>query len=187
MKSTYLKILATFALKLYEFEHFYAILSLRKGKMKEKKIVIFSNNTTPALAKTVVIKYSFPKIREFVKLFNSIGWKREEKRIKTNSKFTTFALSLYVDKEIVGMGRVVGDGAYYTIYDIVVDKKYQGLGMGSIIMREIVEWYKSIEDDDTFLYVNASKGKETFYQKFGFISRPNDDVGAGMKWYGENK
>lgn len=83
------------------------------------------------------------------------------------------------------MGRVVGDGSYFTIYDIVVDKAYQGLGIGSIIMREIVEWYKTIEDDDTFLYVNASKDREKFYQKFGFCVRPNEDVGAGMKWYGD--
>ena len=26
-----------------------------------------------------------------------------------------------------------------------------------------------------------------FYEKFGFVARPNDDVGAGMKWYGENE
>lgn len=50
-------------------------------------------------------------------------------------------------------------------------------------MNEIVNWYKTIEDDDTFLYVNASKNKEHFYEKFGFRTRPNEDVGSGMKWY----
>ncbi len=66
------------------------------------------------------------------------------------------------------MGRVVGDGAYFTIYDVVVHKDFQGLGLGSIIINEIVQWYKTIQDDDTFLYVNASKNKEHFYEKFGF-------------------
>ena len=50
-------------------------------------------------------------------------------------------------------------------------------------MQNIVDWFKTIQDDDTFLYVNASKGREQFYQKFGFESRPNADVCAGMKWY----
>lgn len=153
--------------------------------MKEKKIVLFCDKVEPAFAKTVVVKYSFPKIREFVKLFNSVGWERDIKRVKEHKKHNSFAVSLYIDAEIVGMGRVVGDGAYFTIYDIVVDKNYQGLGIGSIVMMEIVEWYKSIEDDDTYLYLNASKNREPFYEKFGFRSRPNDDVGAGMKWYGE--
>lgn len=153
--------------------------------MIDKKVVIYSDKTKPALAKTVVVKYYFPKVEEFIKLFNSVGWERDKKRVKEHKKHCPFAVSLYIDNEIVGMGRVVGDGAYFTIYDIVVDKNYQGLSIGSIIMREIIEWYKTIEDDDTFLYVNASKNREPFYEKFGFRSRPNEDVGAGMKWYGE--
>jgi cation:H+ antiporter len=82
-----------------------------------------------------------------------------------------------------GMGRVVGDGSYFTIYDVVVHKDFQGMGYGSIIIKHIIDWYKTIKDDDTFLYLDASKGKEKFYEKFGFRSRPNEDVGAGMKWY----
>lgn len=118
-------------------------------------------------------------------MFNSVEWERDKKRINQNKKQSCFAVSLYIDDEIIGMGRVVGDGSYFTIYDVVVDKKFQGRGIGSIIMSEIINWYKTIEDDDTFLYVNASKNKESFYEKFGFRSRPNEDIGAGMKWYGE--
>ncbi len=153
--------------------------------MKDKKVVIYSDKVKPAIAKTINIKYQFPKVEEFVKLFNSVNWERDKKRVKQNKKNSSFAVSLYIENEIVGMGRVVGDGSYFTIYDIVVDKNFQGLGIGSIIMKEIVEWYKSIEDEDTFLYANASKNREPFYEKFGFRSRPNEDVGAGMKWYGE--
>ena len=154
--------------------------------MKDKKVVIYSDKINPTFVKTVIVKYSFPKVDEFLKLFNSVDWERDKKRVKENKKHSYFAVSLYIDNKIVGMGRVVGDGAYFTIYDVVVDKNYQGLGIGSIIMQEIVEWYKSIQNDDTFLYVNASKNREQFYEKFGFRSRPNDDVGAGMKWYGGN-
>ena len=153
--------------------------------MNSKKLVVFNDKKDNTFVKTVIVKYSMPTNREFIKLFNSVGWERDNKRVSENRKHTVFAVSIYVDKTIIGMGRVVGDGSYFTIYDIVVDKAYQGLGIGSIIMREIVEWYKTIEDDDTFLYVNASKDREKFYQKFGFRVRPNEDVGAGMKWYGD--
>lgn len=153
--------------------------------MKDKKIVVYNEKRKPNFVKTVVVKYSFPKTNEFISLFNSVGWERTIKRVKENKKNTVFAVSLYIDNSIVGMGRVAGDGSYFTIYDIVVHNCYQGLGLGSIILKEIIEWYKTIEDDDTFLYVNASKNKEKFYEKFGFVARPNEDVGAGMKWYGE--
>ena len=55
-----------------------------------------------------------------MKLFNSIDWERDKKRVKENKKHSYFVVSLYINNEIVGMGRVVGDGAYFTIYDIVV-------------------------------------------------------------------
>ena len=36
---------------------------------------------------------------------------------------------------------------------------------------------------DIRTYLGAAKGKEGFYEKFGFVTRPNDDVGAGMILY----
>lgn len=131
----------------------------------------------------LIVKHTFPTDEEFLKLFNSVSWERDAERVEQNRKFSCFAVCVYYSAQIVGMGRVVGDGAYFTIYDVVVDKKFQGNGIGSIVVQNIVDWFKTIQDDDTFLYVNASKGREQFYQKFGFESRPNADVGAGMKWY----
>jgi len=49
-------------------------------------------------------------------------------------------------------------------------------------MTELINWYKSIEDDDTYLYLGASYGKEKFYEKFGFKARPYGNIGAGMKY-----
>jgi len=151
--------------------------------MKDKKIVIYNDKVSPALVGTLVVKYTLPNNKEFTRLFESVEWERTPSRINLNRKHSTFAISLYFNNEIVGMGRVCGDGSYFTIYDIVMHKDYQKLGFGSIILTEIIDWYKSIKDDDTYLYLGASKGKEKFYEKFGFKSRPNDDVGAGMKWY----
>ena len=135
------------------------------------------------MIKGIRIEHKFPSNQEFLELFNSVGWERTEERVEENRKHTYFAVSVRNAGKIVAMGRVVGDGAYFTIFDIVVHKKYQGQGYGSLVVTEIVNWYKSIKDDDTFLYVNASKGREKFYEKFGFRQRPNADVGAGMKWY----
>jgi len=151
--------------------------------MKDKKIVIYNDKVSPALVGTLVVKYTLPNNKEFTRLFESVEWERTPSRINLNRKHSTFAVSLYFNNEIVGMGIVCGDGSYFTIYDIVMHKDYQKLGFGSIILTEIIDWYKSIKDDDTYLYLGASKGKEKFYEKFGFKSRPNDDVGAGMKWY----
>lgn len=129
------------------------------------------------------IKHQFPANEEFLNLFKSVGWSRENDRVDKNRKNTCFAVCVYLNTTIVGMGRIVGDGSYFTIFDVVVSKKYQGLGIGSIILIELIKWYKTIKDDNTFLYCGATKNKEKFYEKFGFQARPNEDVGSGMKWY----
>ena len=79
----------------------------------------------------------------------------------------------YKQGEAIQFGKSSPDEHEKILKDILKNGKYS----------EIVEWYKTIEDDDTFLYLNASKNMEKFYQKFGFRARPNEDVGAGMKWY----
>ena len=55
---------------------------------------------------------------------------------------SVFAVSIFEDNKIVGMARVVGDGSYFTVYDVVVRKECQGKGYGKILMQEIVKWYK---------------------------------------------
>ncbi|MDD4157738.1 MAG: GNAT family N-acetyltransferase [Candidatus Cloacimonetes bacterium] len=130
-----------------------------------------------------IIKYKFPTNKEFNELFNSVGWgKRETKKINQHRLMSVFSICIYAEEEIVGMARVVGDGSYYTVYDVVTKQNYQGNGIGKLLMEEIIKWYKSIEDSDTYLYLGASFGKEKFYEKFGFVSRPYSHMGAGMKY-----
>ena len=40
--------------------------------MKDRKVVIYSDKVNPTFVKTVIVKYPFPKVDEFLKLFNSV-------------------------------------------------------------------------------------------------------------------
>lgn len=132
---------------------------------------------------TFTIKYQFPTNEEFNELFSSVDWgTRDSEKINKHRAKSDFAVCVYDNEKIIGMARIVGDGSYYTVYDVVTRKTYQGKGIGKILMTEIIKWYKSIEDDDTYLYLGASYGKEKFYEKFGFKSRPYGHIGAGMKY-----
>lgn len=131
----------------------------------------------------MIIKNTFPTNKEFNELFNSVGWGiREDNKINKHRICSTYAISVYDDNKIIGMARIVGDGSYYTIYDVVVRREYQNKGIGSLIMKNLINYYESIKDDDTYLYLGASKNKESFYEKFGFKARPYDNIGAGMKY-----
>ncbi len=129
------------------------------------------------------IEHKFPTNNEFNELFYSVGWgKREDKKINSHRENSCFSVCIFSDNKIVGMARVVGDGSYYTVFDVVTRKEFQNQGVGTMLMNEVVSWYKSIEDDDTYLYLGASQGKEQFYEKFGFKARPYEGIGAGMKY-----
>ena len=67
----------------------------------------------------------------------------------------------------------------------MVISEYQNKHIGTGIVKNLLEQintYKKI-NPDIRTYLGASKGKESFYEKFGFISRPNEDLGAGMILY----
>ncbi len=74
----------------------------------------------------------------------------------------------------MGMGRLVGDGAmYWYLQEIVVLPEYQGKGIGKSIVNRLLEHIKSAAVPGTIIDIGltAVKGKEPFYEKFGFLVR----------------
>ena len=51
-----------------------------------------------------------------------------------------------------------------------------------MIMNKLLDIIKEIkrENPNLRVYLGASKNKENFYKKFGFIERADADLGAGM-------
>ena len=88
--------------------------------------------------------------------------------------------------KIIGFGRIIGDKTIFLyIQDIMVIPEYQNKHIGTQIMNKLISQinvYKQI-NPNIRTYLGASKGMEPFYEKFGFISRPNNDLGAGMILY----
>jgi ribosomal protein S18 acetylase RimI-like enzyme len=90
-----------------------------------------------------------------------------------------FGVHLIIDNDTVGMGRVVGDGALnFEIVDVAVDPQYQGQGLGSIIMQNIMEYLN--ENASEGAYITLLADVPELYKKFGFVlSRPECE---GMHW-----
>ena len=81
---------------------------------------------------------------------------------------------------------MVSDGGYIAIIvDVIVLPDFQGNGIGKTMMGKAMKFIKSGISKGQFVFVNlmAAKEKEPFYSKFGFETRPNDKVGAGMTQY----
>lgn len=94
-----------------------------------------------------------------------------------------FAVTAIHDGKVIGMGRLVGDGAmYWYLQEIVVSPEYQGLGIGTRIVNRLINHVKesALPGSKVTVGLMAAEGKERFYEKLGFYGRPNDNCGAGM-------
>lgn len=136
-----------------------------------------------------MIKYieQTPSADEFNYLTNSVGWGiREKKIIEEALKNTLYSLCVYDNNKLIGYGRIIGDKTIFLyIQDIMVIPEYQSKHIGTGIMNNLlnqINQYKKI-NPDIRTYLGASQGKESFYEKFGFISRPNEELGSGMILY----
>lgn len=71
----------------------------------------------------------------------SVGWINfpgaQTDKILKNSLYTVAAEK---DNQVVSMGKLIGDGMYYMIVDIVVQPACQRMGIGSKVLRMMVEY-----------------------------------------------
>ena len=130
-----------------------------------------------------------PTPDDFNMLTDSVGWgKRENNIVKETLRNTLYSLCIYDENRLIGYGRIIGDKTIFLyIQGIMVIPKYQGKQIGTCIMYKLLEQvdrYKKV-NPNIRTYLGVSKGKESFYEKFGFISRPNDKLGAGMILYND--
>ncbi|MFJ7466958.1 GNAT family N-acetyltransferase [Peribacillus frigoritolerans] len=108
---------------------------------------------------------------DFKYLCSSVGWEdyMNFDVAETSIKNSIFSVTVRDSHKVIGMGRIVGDGAiYYYIQDIVVHPGYQGKGIGKEIMNALVEYLKENAPDKAFVGLFASEGKGGFYEKYDF-------------------
>ena len=132
----------------------------------------------------IKIKENNKNVEEFNKLYDSVGWGAYNKEISNKALDNTFySVSVYDDDKIIGYGRLIGDTiCFIYIHDIMIVPEYQAKGIGTLIMNKLLEKIEEIKKENPSLrvYLGASKNKEDFYKKFGFIERTDAGLGAGM-------
>ena len=123
-------------------------------------------------------------VQEYNYLFDAVGWGSYPVEISKKSLSNNiYSVSIYDNDSIVGYGRLIGDGIIFLyIHDVMVKPEYQRKGIGTTIMKKLLTKVEEIkkENPDLLLYLGASKNKEDFYRKCGFITREEANLGAGM-------
>jgi GNAT superfamily N-acetyltransferase len=97
---------------------------------------------------------------------------------------TLASVVVYDDEECVGLGRLLGDASiYWLLVDIWVVPRLQGQGVGTEIVERLLDHIKTTAVPGTSVSVilMAARGKEGFYERFGFRRRPHGYEGSGME------
>lgn len=133
------------------------------------------------------ISEALPSAEEFNTLRHSVGWKIHDLQVVRNSlPNSLYGVCVRCDGELVGMGRVVGDGGtIFYIQDVVVIPEHQGQGCGAMVMERIMNYIQTHAHNHSTVGLMAAFGKERFYEHYGFKCRPNEKLGAGMTIFWE--
>jgi aralkylamine N-acetyltransferase len=128
-------------------------------------------------------KKEIPDIEKYYPLYVETGWnkilKLSKMEVQKALEGSFFCICAYDGDKLIGFGRVNSDGVIYAgIYDVIVSPNYQHQGIGSNIVKKIVEYCRLHHIRSIYLF--SADGKKGFYEKLGFEARP--ETMPGMKY-----
>ncbi|MGE5240777.1 MAG: GNAT family N-acetyltransferase [Bacteroidota bacterium] len=103
---------------------------------------------------------------ELARLFElaPLGKNRDPEKLEKAFRNSLLKVFAFHGTKLVGAGRALSDGVWRAaIFDVAVLPEYQGKGIGSTIIRQLID---SANVEVIMLY--AAPGKEEFYEQFGF-------------------
>ena len=123
--------------------------------------------------------------KEYCELRSSVAWQPiivEQAQSGLNG--SDFIIACRDDDNIDGCARIFWDKGYIAyLADVMVKPEYQKQGIGKKLVSECIAYIDNQLKDGwrIKIVIVSAKGKEQFYEKFGFELRPNERDGAGMQ------
>lgn len=116
-----------------------------------------------------------PSTQVYNELREIVGWHilepgRAEAALK-HSLFCLCAVDTSRNNAVIGMGRVVGDGAaYFYIQDIILSPAYQKQGVGRRLLGSLMDWVneQAPPNSGAFLGLMTEPSLTHFYGHHGF-------------------
>lgn len=129
---------------------------------------------------TFEYRRDLPEEEAYHGLYQSTGWDADgfwSKELLAKALANSwYVLSAYEGDNLVGSGRIVSDGYMQClICEMIVLPAYRGQGVGKEIMVRLLDYCK--EQNIRWVQLSCAKGKQGFYQQFGFQARDADAPG----------
>ncbi len=123
-----------------------------------------------------------PTATEYVELRKLMGWgKISPDNAQQTIDAATFTVTLREEGQLIGMLRMLGDGILYIVVaDVMVHPDYTGQGLGNQLMQRAIAYIDEAADPAATVMLIPIRGRESFYERFGFVRCPNGEFGDGM-------
>lgn len=123
-------------------------------------------------------------VKDYNNLRDEVKWGAiADEQAEIGLKNSAYVVSCKDGGKSIATARVIWDGGYSAyICDVMVSPEYQGMGIGSVMISKIMDYLKSQLKSGWKIMITliAAEGKDVFYEKLGFIKRPNDNLGNGI-------
>lgn len=122
--------------------------------------------------------------QDYISLRSSVGWNNFAKeQVSKSIENSLYSVTAVNNGETIAMGRLIGDGLYNLIVDVVVRPEFQGMGIGSKIIDMLLAYVDKATPAGgrSSVQLIAEPGKEDFYIKKGFKLIPHEFCGSGMR------
>ena len=126
----------------------------------------------------VIKPYTQYSEAEILPLYKAVGWSNyyeHPEMLKKAYAGSLCTLAAYEDETLTGIIRCVGDGySILFIQDILVYPEYQRRGIGTALMKAVLEKYPHTYQIE--LATDNTEKTVSFYKSLGF--RPMQDIGC---------
>lgn len=122
---------------------------------------------------------------DYNKLREAVGWEAlPVEQAQGGLDHSCHVMGCYNEENcIIGAAGILWDcGCIAYLADVMVLPEYQGYGIGKTLVNSLIQLLKADINVGwkVKIVLLASKNREPFYEKIGFISRPREFSGAGM-------
>ena len=121
---------------------------------------------------------------QYAALFETTGWndmyRRSPAELEAALAASWYVVSAHDRSELVGSARLVSDGVLYAVvFDMIVAPTHQRRGIGSRMLRHLLERCEEAGIRDVLLF--AARDTADFYGRFGFVPRPAQAPGMILR------
>jgi GNAT superfamily N-acetyltransferase len=130
----------------------------------------------------ITIVEILPSAEDYRRLRQAVGWRLHDLDvIEQYLPRSLFGVCAVHNGRTIGMARVIGDGGLtFYVQDVVIEPEYQRKGVGSRLMDRVMDYIRAHANQNSVVGLMSAAGKEAFYEKYGFTTRPTDKLGSGM-------